>query len=381
MSLKESYLIEEHRRLSARFIPFHGWKLPLEYSNAKTEHLAVRNTAGLFDVSQMGEIRVTGSSALKTLEYLLSNNIGKLQNNQAQYNLLCNPEGGIIDDLIVYCLKYGEDYLLCVNASRCSTDFTWIQKNNLFKDTSIQDESDQWVQLALQGPKAIDILSMVLSNNSKVEILNMKKFQFNWLPFNKEKIMVSATGYTGERGFEILVSPKQSVELWQQILNQGGQWGCVPVGLAARDTLRMEMKYPLYGNDLDEKTNPYCMGLSWAVKNSKKFIGSEALSKKQGAIQQKWVGFQLLNNNKGIPRKNYSVFLKDNKFLGKVTSGALSPCLNEVIGMALIDKQFANEGQLIYIQIHGDLIPTKIVATPFIKKHIPEGGNNDRRNT
>ncbi len=381
MSLKESYLIEEHRRLSAKFIPFHGWKLPLEYNNAKTEHLAVRNTAGLFDVSQMGEIRVTGPCALKTLEHLLSNHIGKLQNHQAQYNLLCNSEGGIIDDLIVYCLKYGEDYLLCVNASRCSTDFAWIQKNNLFKDTNIQDESDQWTQLALQGPKAIDILSAVLPSTSKEEILSIKKFQFQWLSFNKKKIMVSATGYTGEQGFEILVSPQQATELWQQILKEGSRWGCVPVGLAARDTLRMEMKYPLYGNDLNEKTNPYCMGLSWVVKNPKKFIGSEALLQKQGSIQQKWVGFKLLNSNSGIPRKNYSVLLKDNQLLGKVTSGALSPCLNEVIGMALIDKQFANMEQLIYIQIHGDLIPAKIVATPFIKTHIPEGGNNDRRNT
>ena len=366
MSLKESYLIEEHRRLSARFTPFHGWKLPLEYSGAKKEHLTVRSSAGLFDVSQMGEIRVTGPSALKTLEYLLSNNISKLQNNQAQYNLLCNPEGGIIDDLIVYCLKQREDYLLCVNASRLSTDFAWIKENNSFKTTNIHDESDQWVQLALQGPKAPEILSVVLQeDSSKEEIFNIKKFQFKWLNFNKEKIMVSGTGYTGEKGFEILVSPKQAVNLWQKILNERG---CIPAGLAARDTLRMEMKYPLYGNDLDEKTNPYCVGLSWAVKNPKKFIGSTALLELQAKNQQKWIGFQLSNNNSGIPRKGYSVLLEDNTFLGKVTSGSLSPCLNKVIGMAIIDKQFANEGQLIYIQIHGDLIPARIMATPFIKK-------------
>ena len=378
MNLKESYLIEEHRRLSARFIPFHGWKLPLEYSGAKAEHLAVRQAAGLFDVSQMGEIRVTGSTALNTLEHLLSNNIAKLQNNQAQYNLLCNAKGGIIDDLIVYCLKYSEDYLLCVNASRLSTDFTWIQQNNLFKTTNIQNESNKWVQLALQGPKAPDILSVVLQDScAKEEILNIKKFHFKWLNFNKEKIMVSATGYTGERGFEILVSPNQAKQLWQKILNQGDKWGCIPIGLAARDTLRMEMKYPLYGNDLDEETNPYCAGLSWVIKNPKKFIGSEALSHIKNNAQKKWVGFQLLKNNTGIPRKNYSVFLKNNHLLGKVTSGALSPCLNEIIGMAIIDKQFANVEQLIYIQIHGDLIPAKIVTTPFIKKHIPKGGNND----
>ena len=370
MNLKESYLIEEHRRLSARFIPFHGWKLPLEYSGAKAEHLAVRQAAGLFDVSQMGEIRVTGSTALNTLEHLLSNNIAKLQNNQAQYNLLCNTKGGIIDDLIVYCVKYGEDYLLCVNASRLSTDFTWIQQNNLFKTTEIQNESNKWVQLALQGPKAPDILSIVLQDSCvKEEILNIKKFQFKWLNFNKEKIMVSATGYTGERGFEILVSPNQAKQLWQKILNQGDKWGCIPIGLAARDTLRMEMKYPLYGNDLDEETNPYCAGLSWVIKNPKNFIGSEALSHIKNNVQKKWVGFQLLKNNTGIPRKNYSVFLKNNHLLGKVTSGALSPCLNEIIGMAIIDKQFANMEQLIYIQIHGDLIPAKIVTTPFIKTY------------
>ena len=396
MSLKESPLIEEHRRLSARFTSFYGWKLPLEYSSAKQEHLCVRNSAGLFDVSHMGEIRIKGKNSLSLLERILSNEVAQLKKHQAQYSLLCNADGGIIDDLILYCLEFQQDYLLCVNAGRTDFDFEWIQKNNTFTELDIQNESHKFAQLALQGPKAFKILSDLIleyavqdlsknmRQNFKVnlchfppvqsenfcppeELLNMKRFHFKILPFMGELILISRTGYTGEKGFEILCSPGQGVVLWRKILEKGQKAGISPAGLAARDTLRIEMKYPLYGKDLNENTDPYSAGLGWAVKNTKDFIGSSVLQRMNRQVQKKWIGFQLLKPG-GIPRENYAVFSENKKVLGRVTGGALSPCLKSVIGMAYVDKEFANIGQLIYVQIHGNLVPAKIVKTPFILK-------------
>ncbi|MDE0118601.1 MAG: hypothetical protein OXM55_01170 [Bdellovibrionales bacterium] len=409
--LKETPLIEEHRRLGAKFMSFHGWKLPLEFSGATAEHLNVRNKVGLFDVSHLGEIRVRGKNVLPFLEKCLTNNVSALKENQIQYNLLCNEQGGIIDDLILYCLKPDEDYLLCVNASRLKTDFNWlyqtgqklansephlplekssqktqnlsspptfaiagskglnkisINQHKAHNDNiSLQDESNQWAQLALQGPKALSLMTKVLGFSSSLDI---KKNHSQWFSFSGEGILVSATGYTGEKGVEILISTKKVNELWRAILEKGKTQGCLPVGLAARDTLRMEMKYPLYGKDLNENIDPHSAGLSWAVKNQNNFIGSRVLSKMKKNIKKKWVGFKILQPS-GVPRQGYRIFI-DGSLKGEVTSGAKSPVLNQMIGLGYVPIEYAFPNQRIQVEIHQNLIPAEIVATPFIKKYI-----------
>ena len=362
--LKETPLIEEHRRLGAKFMSFHGWKLPLEFSSATAEHLNVRNNAGLFDVSHLGEIRVQGKNTLSLLEKCLTNNVSTLKENQVQYHLLCNEQGGIIDDLILYCLKPNEDYLLCVNASRLKEDFNWLYQSSN-DNISLQDESAKWAQLALQGPKALSLMTEVLGHSSSLDI---KKNHFQWVSFSGECILVSATGYTGEKGFEVLISNKKASELWRAILEKGKTRGCLPVGLAARDTLRIEMKYPLYGKDLNKNIDPYSAGLSWAVKNQNNFIGSDALSKIKKSIKKKWVGFKLLRPS-GVPRQGHRIFI-DGSFRGEVTSGAKSPILNQMIGLGYVPIEYALPTQRIQVEIHQNLIPAEIVATPFIKKYI-----------
>ena len=366
--LKETPLIEEHRRLGAKLISFHGWKLPLEFSGSGREHLNVREKAGLFDVSHMGEIRLRGDQALETLEKCLTNNVSVLKENQAQYNFMCNETGGIIDDLILYCFKPGKDYLLCVNASCLEKDLKWLKQHGLCE---ISNESDQWAQLALQGPMASSILFSVLKfhkvlkgdDNGK-SVLEMKTNQFECFSFLGSSIVVSATGYTGERGFEILVSPEKAPILWRSILEKGEESDCLPVGLAARDTLRMEMKYPLYGNDLNEDIDPHSAGLSWVVKNPHNFIGSAALSRIKK--DKKLVGFQLLSAQ-GVPRRNSRIWVEGEP-VGRVTSGAKSPSLNRMIGLGYIPIEYSSPSQKMEVEIHQNPVPAEIVATPFIKK-------------
>ena len=361
--LKETPLMEEHRRLGAKFMAFHGWKLPLEFSGATEEHLNVRQNVGLFDVSHLCEIRACGTEVLSFLEKCLTNNVVALKENQIQYNLLCNEKGGIIDDLILYCLKQDEDYILCVNASRLKEDLNWLKQHNTQSKVTLQDESDQWAQLAVQGPKALSLLADALGASSLPDI---KKNHFQWASFLGESILVSATGYTGEKGFEILVSNEKANELWRAILEKGKNQGCLPVGLAARDTLRMEMKYPLYGKDLNENIDPHTAGLSWAVKNPKEFIGSDALSKIKNQVKKKWVGFKLLQAS-GVPRQGYRILIDENP-IGEVTSGAKSPVLNQMIGLGYVPAEYSSPTQSIQVEIHQNLIPAEVVATPFIKK-------------
>ena len=390
--LKNTPLKEEHIRLGAKFMLFYGWKLPLEFSQAKEEHLNVRKNAGLFDVSHMGEIRVRGKEALALLKKCLTNNTARLKKNRVQYNFLCNEKGGVIDDLMLYCLKEKQDYLLCVNASRTEVDLQWLQKHNSFSSVTVEDESTKWAQLALQGPKSCDILSSVLKqekSGEKIVLKKIKKNNFQWGSFKGESILVSATGYTGEKGFEIFISPKKAGLLWRAILKEGQSKGCLPVGLAARDTLRMEMKYPLYGKDLNENRDPYSAGLSWAVKNPGPFIGSEALKKIKKNIKKKWVGFRLLSEASvtGVPRLNSRIlgglsappiWEKADKVLsisvrkivpvGEVTGGALSPSLGEMIGLGYVPSEYASRDQKIYVEVHQKPVPAKVVTGPFLKQ-------------
>ncbi len=406
--LKETPLIEEHRLCGAKFIDFHGWKLPLEFSGPTKEHLNVRKHSGLFDISHIGEIRVKGTGALQLLKKCLTNNVADLKRNQTQYNLLCNEKGGIVDDIILYCLKPGEDYLLCVNSSRREEDLYRLNRCRSSHSVAVLDESDQWAQLALQGPSADSLLTAVLNKAKSTNItenmetmqvdpafsgvesvssqnnpsdekngecerdtessdrMNIKKNYFQWYSFLNKPILVSATGYTGEKGFEILISPEKSVSLWREILKVGKDHYCQPVGLAARDTLRMEMKYPLYGTDLNESIDPYSAGLSWVVKNPDDFVGSSALSQIKNRIKKKWVGFEL-SADSGVPRQGHRIRV-GGKVVGQVTSGARSPCLAKMIGLGYVSLEYSSPAQRIQVEIHGNLIPAEIVATPFIKK-------------
>lgn len=367
--LKETALIEEHRQHGAKFIAFHGWKLPLEFSGSTVEHLNVRKNVGLFDVSHMGEIRVQGEGALTLLKKCLTNNIAALKRNQTQYNLLCNEQGGIVDDLILYCLESGKDYLLCVNAARLEVDWKWFKQSSN-ETVILRNESNQWAQLALQGPKAPSLLASVLKvhkENSFYEAkLEIKKNHFQWFSFSGEPILVSATGYTGERGFEILTSPEKIPLLWREILEIGKSYGCLLSGLAARDTLRMEMKYPLYGKDLSENIDPHSAGLSWVVKNPTDFIGSAALSNIKKAVKKKLVGFQM-SQMAGVPRQG-SRILVEGIPVGEVTSGVRSPTLGRMIGLGYIAAEYSFPSQYIQVEIHQKPVPAEVVATPFIKK-------------
>ena len=339
--------------------------MPLEFSNARKEHLHVRNCAGIFDVSHMGEIRIEGQEALVFLSRLLSNNTSLLKEGQCQYNLMCDDGGGIIDDLIVYCQKPGTNYLLCVNAGATAGNLQWIESHAGKFSVSITNESRHWGQIAVQGPKARKAVQMVFGKS----ILNIEKFHFNFARFENVNCLVSRTGYTGEDGFEILSPAKQTQSLWKaffqkDLLEKGGE--ILPIGLAARDTLRMEMKYPLSGQDMDQSTNPYEMGLKWVCRNPSDFIGKSSLSKIK-ELEQRWTAFEMTEPS-GIPRSGCNIYSPNNQLIGKVTSGALSPSLNKMIGLALLKKEFSQPNTPLYIEIHSKKAAAKVVSAPFIKK-------------
>ncbi len=358
--------MKEHQKRQARFVDFYGWKLPLRFGSntARAEHLNVRRAAGLFDISYMSKICIKGQEALQTLEKLLTNNIRIIRKNQSQYNLLCNDKGGIIDDLIVYCLEFQTEYLLIGNGSRQEKVYQWIKKNcSNERQVAIQDESQKWAMMALQGPAASSVLAKILQVNG---IQTMKKRTWQFSSFLGDNLIIAATGYTGEKGFELLFPSDKAGYLWQAILEQGKEFDCWPVGLAARDTLRLEMKYPLYGVDLNEDTDPYSANLSWAVKNPAAFIGKEALAQARHKTQRKWVGFQV-KNPAGLPRCGMHIRIRDQQ-VGEVTSGAMSPCLNYIIGTGYVDSEYSHIGQMIQIEVHQSQISAEIVATPFIKK-------------
>lgn len=362
MNLQSTPLKQEHIALGAKMVDFAGWYMPVQYSGLREEHLACRQKVGLFDVSHMGEIRVRGPQALATVEWLTTNFAGRLENGQAQYSLLPNSDGGLVDDLIVYCLEKGSDYLLCVNASNVEKDFEWILKNN--RGAEIINESSDWGQIAVQGPRALQLVRRVCGQ----EVETIPPFEFRSLPYGDAKVLVARTGYTGEDGVEIFVPTNLCVELWRHLMSEGQDLEVTPVGLGARDTLRTEMKYPLYGHEIDATTNPYAAGLGWVVKPDKKdFIGrSRILAYKEAGLRRKLIGFKV--RDRAIARQGYKLFSFDNKEIGLVTSGTPSPSLNENIGIAYVDKDFAAIGQHFHVDIRGRRIEVEVVSTPFVKR-------------
>lgn len=349
-------LKSEHEALGAKMVDFAGWFMPIQYEGLSQEHNTVRTKAGIFDVSHMGEIMVSGPKALETLQWTTTNDVAKLKKNEAHYSLFPNESGGIVDDLIIYCLEPGNKYLLCVNASNSDKDFAFLQKNN--KGAVLENVSSKWGQLAVQGPEAIKIANEVFKEDfSSVTYFTFKECRGNY---------VARTGYTGEDGVEIFVPWDKTVELWKNLLKAGASKGLKPIGLAARDTLRTEMKYSLYGHEIDDETNPYEAGLGWVVKPKEKdFIGkAKILAYKEKGLKRKLIGFKTIE--RGIPRQGYSLFSFDSREIGKVTSGTMSPTLNEFIGIGYVDVEFANEGTDISVDIRGKKIKAKVVKTPFV---------------
>lgn len=359
--VKATPLKAEHEKLAAKMVEFAGWYMPVEYAGLRAEHECVRSKVGLFDVSHMGEIRVKGPRALETLQYLTTNDVAKLKAGEAQYSLFPNEQGGLVDDLIVYCVVPNQEYLLCVNAANADKDFAFLQKYN--RGAELINESPQWGQIAVQGPLAMKLVAKIFG----ASVSDIPSFQFREMPFQGAKCLIARTGYTGEDGCEIFVPVGKTVSLWRELLQQGSEFGVQPIGLGARDTLRTEMKYSLYGHEIDDESNPYEAGLGWVVKPAKKdFLGKDKMEAvKASGLKRKLIGLKLLE--KGIPRQGYSLFSFDKKEIGKVTSGTMSPSLNESIGIAYIETGLASEGQEFFVDIRGRMVKAKVVKTPFVK--------------
>ena len=354
-------------------VAFAGWKMPVIFSNATEEHLHVRKHVGIFDVSHMGEIHIQGEKALPLLTHLLTNNVASLHSNQSQYHLMCNHKGGILDDLIVYCLRKPSDYLLCVNALNQEKDFEWIVKNNPFsnKEVTVTDVSEKWGLLAVQGPKAEKLMQRAF--NLSFTPNEIKKFEWTRVLFQQKELIVSRTGYTGEDGFEIFTPIEITETVWRHFFLYQKEVPLLPIGLSARNTLRLEMKYPLYEQDMDETVTPSEMGLTWACKNKNDFIGKSALLKNP---DYKWVGF-MMQKPFGIPRKGYSIFSTHHQLphhqsadqpIGQVTGGMLSPCLNKMVGVGMVKSEFSAKGTPIEVAIHKVNQPALVVSTPFWKR-------------
>ena len=357
--MKKTVLFDRHEKLNAKIVDFAGFLMPVSYSSVNEEHLHVRNNVGVFDVSHMGEIEISGSNSFNLVQYLCSNDISKLKIGKAQYNCLTNDKGGIIDDLIVYRVE-SEKYLLIVNASNILKDWEWINKQNIKFNSLIVNLSDKLSLLAVQGPKAQALCQKFTSEDLSL----LPNYSFIISSFaGIENIIISKTGYTGSGGFELYIPNKNAIDIWDALFNCKG-FDLKPIGLAARDTLRIEMGYCLYGNDIDEETSPEEANLRWITKVDTSFIGHEIIDKqiKKGS-KRKLIGFKLIE--KSIPRSGYEVFDINSKLIGKVTSGTFSPVLKKGIGLAYLDSDNIKD-DLIYIKIRNNLNKAEIVKTPFI---------------
>lgn len=361
---KRTPLYAVHRRLGAKMVQFAGWEMPVQYRGVITEHLTVRARVGLFDVSHMGEVEVRGPGALGLCQRLTANDVSRMKQGQAQYNLLLNEGGGIIDDIVVY--RIGEEhFLLCVNAANTAKDFAWM-KDNSGESAAVEDKSADYVQLALQGPLA----EKVLQRLTALRLDGVKPFYFSFADIAAIPCLVARTGYTGEDGFELYCGGEQGPRLWDRLMEAGSDVGLEPAGLGARDTLRLERAFPLYGQELDETTTPLEAGLEWVTKFSKgSFLGRESLLRqKQEGIRRKLVGLEM--TEPGIPRSHYPI-LKQGVLIGEVTSGTKSPTLGRAIGLGYVKVEEAEVGNGVAVEIRGRRVGARIVALPFYRR----GGN------
>ena len=361
--MKNTPFTQKHIDLGAKMAEFAGYNMPISYSGINDEHAAVRTSAGVFDVSHMGEFILKGENALDLIQRVTSNDASKLTVGQAQYSCLPNNDGGIVDDLIVYCIEENKVYMLVVNASNIEKDWNWIKQFNE-KDVEMHNISDNTCLLAIQGPNATRMLQPL----TEMDIMNLKYYTFCRGTFAGVKnVVISATGYTGAGGVEIYFEDEgdNALKVWDAIFEAGKKGGIKPIGLGARDTLRLEMGYCLYGNDIDDTTSPLEAGLGWITKFSKPFTNSEYFQQQKAeGVTKKLVGFEMLE--KGIARHDYAIKDFEGTIIGKVTSGTQSPTLGKAIGMGYVDKQFAAVGSEIYITVRNTLIKAKVVKMPFV---------------
>ena len=359
--MKNTALTEVHTKIGAKMVPFAGYNMPVQYTGINAEHETVRKAVGVFDVSHMGEFILKGEKALDLIQRVTSNDASKLYDGKVQYSCLPNEDGGIVDDLLVYRID-DKTYMLVVNASNIEKDWNWISKYNTF-GVDMKNISDRTSLLAIQGPKAADALqSLTDIDLASMEYYTFKKGKFAGI----DNVIVSATGYTGAGGFEIYFDNEHAEFIWNEVFKAGEPFGIKPIGLAARDTLRLEMGFCLYGNDIDDTTSPLEAGLGWVTKFNKEFTNSEALQQqKQAGVERKLIGFEMID--RGIPRHDYLIVDADGNTIGKVTSGTQSPSLQKAIGLGYVKNEFAKEDSEIYISIRDAKVKAKVVKPPFYK--------------
>ena len=360
--MKRTKFFNIHKKLNAKVVEFAGYEMPIQYSSIIAEHKAVRDSVGVFDVSHMGEVFVSGEKALEFIQHITVNDASKLFPGRVQYSAMCYEGGGIVDDLLVYNLSENK-YLLVINASNIDKDFKWMEDNNKF-GVKLNNRSDEYSLLAVQGPKSKEV----------VEKFSGQKIDLEYYHFIQTKVsgvdmIISRTGYTGELGYEIyfVADEKSAEEIWNKIFEAGKEFNIQPVGLAARDSLRLEMGYCLYGNDIDQTTNPLEAGLGWITKLKKgDFVGSDAIKKaKESGLKRKLVA--MIADQKSFPRHGYDISVNKNK-IGHVTSGTVSPILDKPIALGYVDSEFQNEGTVVNWMIRNKEIPAKVVKLPFIVK-------------
>lgn len=359
--MKKTALYEIHKALGAKLVPFADYQMPVQYEGVNAEHLTVRKGVGVFDVSHMGEFLIEGPNALALIQSVASNDASVLSIGKAQYSCLPNNKGGIVDDLIIYRLEENA-YLLVVNASNIEKDWQWISANNDV-GAKLTNISDDYSLLAIQGPMAIEAMQILTS----VDLKALKFYHFEISDFaGIQNVIISATGYTGSGGFEIYCKNTDVEQLWNQVFEAGAKYGIKPIGLAARDTLRLEMGYCLYGNDINETTSPIEAGLGWITKFTKSFTNDYALSQqKANGVTRKLVGFEL--KDRGIPRQSYPIVDSNAVVIGSVTSGTMSPSLNKGIGMGYVRSEFSEVGAEIGIKIRKKIVLAKVIKLPFYK--------------
>lgn len=360
--MKNTTLTATHKNLGAKMVPFAGYNMPVSYEGINIEHETVRNGVGVFDVSHMGEFLISGPNALALIQKVTSNDASKLTIGKAQYSCLPNETGGIIDDLIVYQIKE-EQYLLVVNASNIDKDWAHISKYNVDFNAEMRNISEGFSLLAIQGPRAVEAMQSL----SSVDLSLIKFYNFEVADFaGIEHVIISATGYTGSGGFEIYCKNEDVKQIWDKAFEAGAEFNIKPIGLAARDTLRLEMGYCLYGNDINDTTSPFEAGLSWITKFTKDFVNSEALAEeKKHGLERKLIAFEL--DERGIPRHDYDIVDGQGKTIGIVTSGTMSPSLGKGIGLGYVPKIFSEVGSKINIQVRKKSIPATVVKLPFYK--------------
>jgi aminomethyltransferase len=362
METRNTPFTSKHIALGAKMAPFAGYNMPISYTGINDEHAAVRKNAGVFDVSHMGEFILKGEKALDLIQRVTSNDAAKLKAGQAQYSCLPNDKGGIVDDLLVYCIEENKVYMLVVNASNIEKDWNWISTHNT-NNVEMHNISEKTCLLAIQGPNATKILQPL----TEMDILNLKYYTFTKGVFaGVENVLVSATGYTGAGGVEIYFEDKDGAadKIWDAIFETGGPQGLKPIGLGARDTLRLEMGFCLYGNDIDDNTSPIEAGLGWITKFTKEFTSKEIFAKQKAeGVQRKLVGFEMID--KGIPRHGYEIKDQSGNLIGYVTSGTQSPSLAKAIGMGYVHTSFTAIDSEIYIQVRDKSLKAKVAKIPF----------------